>query len=151
MFNVPSAGNEFKQKQCVMFFMFGKRSASIGNDVEFAFVVGLTKDGAEATLILVVAGSRVDDEGVGPILSRIVNNSEQTAVPSSLKEQRAAGRRVPPLLTVSLQVRTLRGEDKSEKLQMDNRKKLARPKNCWTAEILSMPGKIPLGVKQKPR
>ena len=74
MFNAPSAGSEFKQKRCVILFMFRKRSASIGDNVEFAFVVSLAEHAAKATLVLVIAGGGVDDEGIRSVFARIVYN-----------------------------------------------------------------------------
>jgi hypothetical protein len=41
--------------------------------VELAFFVGLAEDGAEAALVLVVAGRGIDDESVRPVFTRMDN------------------------------------------------------------------------------
>jgi hypothetical protein len=46
--------------------------------VELAFLVGLTEDGAEAALVLVVAGRGVDDESVRLIFPRVIYDRFRT-------------------------------------------------------------------------
>jgi hypothetical protein len=98
VFNAPSAGSEFKQKRCVIFFMFRKRSASIGDNVEFAFVVSLAEHAAKATLVLVIAGSGVNNEGIRPIVARVVNNWFRTESSTEFIEgaKSSRGKRAAP-------------------------------------------------------
>ncbi len=40
----------------------------------FAFLVDLREDGTEATRLFVIAEAGVDDEGIGPVSSGVVDN-----------------------------------------------------------------------------
>jgi hypothetical protein len=52
--------------------MFGKQAASISYNMELAFLIGLAEDRTEAALIIVVAGSGVDDESIRSVFTRVI-------------------------------------------------------------------------------
>ena len=74
MFHAPDSSLHFEQERGVIAFMFLQFSAGIGNDAMFAILVDLCEDGTEATRLFVVAEAGVDNEGIGPVLSGVVDN-----------------------------------------------------------------------------
>ncbi len=74
MFHAPDCSLHFKQKRGIIALVFLQFSACICNDAMFAFLVHLCEDGSEAARLLVVAEAGVDNEGIGPVSSRVVDN-----------------------------------------------------------------------------
>jgi len=74
MLHAPDGSLHFKKKRGVIAFVFLQFSACIGNDAMFALLIDLREDGTEATRLFVVAEAGVDDEGIGPVSSGVVNN-----------------------------------------------------------------------------
>ncbi len=74
MLHAPDGGLHFKKKWGVIAFVFLQFLACIGNDAMFACLVDLREDGTEATRLFVVAEAGVDDEGIGPVSSGVVDN-----------------------------------------------------------------------------
>jgi hypothetical protein len=58
--------------------MFRERAASIGDDVECAFLISLAEDAAVAAFVFVIAGCCVDDENVRSVFARIINDRFRT-------------------------------------------------------------------------
>ncbi len=59
----------------------------------FAFLVDLCEDGSEAARLLVVAEDGVDNEGIGPVSSGVVNNWLGAEVSLQLEESLQGVRR----------------------------------------------------------
>ncbi len=74
MLHAPDGSLHFEKKQGVIAFVFLNFSARVGNDAMFAVLVDLRKDGAEATRLFIVAEAGVDDKGIGPVSSGVVDD-----------------------------------------------------------------------------
>jgi hypothetical protein len=74
MLHAPDGSLHFKKKRGVIALMFLQLSACISNDTMFAVLVDLREDGSEATRLFVIAEAGVDDEGIGPVSSGVVDN-----------------------------------------------------------------------------
>ncbi len=74
MLHAPDGSLHFKKKRGVIAFVFLQFSACIGNDAMFAILVDLCEDGTEATRLFIVAEAGVNNEGIGPISSGVVDN-----------------------------------------------------------------------------
>jgi hypothetical protein len=61
--------------------------------MELAFLVSLAEDGAEAALVLVVAGRGVDDESIRPVFSRVIHDGFRTESCSKFVEGSKSSRR----------------------------------------------------------
>ncbi len=74
MVHTPNCCLHFQQKGSIVLFVLLKLSASISDDTMFSGFVYLRQDGAEAAGVGVVSEGGVDDEGVRPVATRVVNN-----------------------------------------------------------------------------
>jgi hypothetical protein len=95
--HTPNGSLHFQQKGCVVAFVFLQLSAGICNDAMLAIRVDVSEDGAEATGLFVVTEAGVDDECIGPVASRVVDDRLGGEVRLEFKEslQGFRGKLVP--------------------------------------------------------
>ncbi len=74
MVHAPNGSLHLKQKRCVVAFVLLHISACICDDTMFTFVIDLCKNGPKAPWFSVVAEAGVDDQGIGPVSSRVIND-----------------------------------------------------------------------------
>ncbi len=74
MVHAPNGGLHFKQKRRVVAFMFSQLSASICYDAMFTFLVDLCKNGPKAPWFSFVAETGIDNKGIGPVSSRVIDD-----------------------------------------------------------------------------
>jgi hypothetical protein len=70
----PNSRLHFEEKWGVVAFMFLKPAACIGNDAVLAIRVDLGKDGPKAPGFFVITQTGIDDEGIGPVAARLVDD-----------------------------------------------------------------------------
>jgi hypothetical protein len=64
----------FQQKGSIVLLMLLQLPAGISDDTVFSGLVDLRQDGAEPAGVGGVSEGGVDDEGVRPVVTRVVNN-----------------------------------------------------------------------------
>ncbi len=107
MFHAPNGGLHLKQKRGVIALVFLQFSACICNDAMFAFLVDLCEDGSEAARLFVIAEAGVDNEGVGPVSSGVVDNWLRAEVSLQLEESLQGVRRQRQAAACRLSMRNL--------------------------------------------
>ena len=86
MVHAPNCRLHFKQKGCVVAFVFLQLSAGISDDTMLTFLVDLRKNGSKAPWLFVVAEAGIDNEGIGPVSSWVINDRLGAEVGLKLKK-----------------------------------------------------------------
>ncbi len=84
--HTPNGSLHFQQKRCVVAFVLLQLSAGICNDAMLTRWVNVCEDGTEATGLFVVTEAGIDDECVGSVTPRVVDNWLGAKVRLKLKE-----------------------------------------------------------------
>ncbi len=74
MVHAPNCRLHFEQKGSVVAFVFLQLSAGISDNTMLTFLIDLCKNGPKAPWLFVVAEAGVDNEGIGPIFSWVVDD-----------------------------------------------------------------------------
>ena len=70
--HAPNCCLHFKQKGCVVAFVFLQLSAGISDNTMLTFLINLRNNGSKAPWLFVVAEAGIDNEGVGPVSSGVI-------------------------------------------------------------------------------
>jgi hypothetical protein len=74
MVHAPDGSLHFKQKRCVVAFVFLQLSASICNNSVLAIWVNLSEDGPQAPWLLVMSQAGIGDDSIGPVPLGVVDD-----------------------------------------------------------------------------
>ncbi len=74
MVHAPNCRLHFKQKGCVVAFVFLQFSAGISDNTMLTFLVNLRKNCPKAPWLFVVAEAGIDNKGIGPVSSGVIND-----------------------------------------------------------------------------
>ena len=74
MFHAPDSSLHFEQERSVIAFVLLQLSAGIGNYTMFAIWINLGQDSSEAARLFVVAEAGVNNEGIGPVFSGVIDD-----------------------------------------------------------------------------
>ena len=74
MVHAPNCCLHFKQKGCVVAFVFLQLPAGISDNTMLTFLVNLRKNGPKAPWLFVVTEAGIDNKGIGPVTSGVVND-----------------------------------------------------------------------------
>ena len=86
MVHAPNCCLHLKQKGRVVALVFLQLSACISDDTMFTFLVNLRKNCTKAAWLFVVTEAGIDNEGIGPVTSGVVNDRLRAEVGLKFKK-----------------------------------------------------------------
>ncbi len=74
MFHAPDSSLHFEQERSIVAFVFLQLSAGIGDYTMLAIGINLCEDSSEAARLFVIAEAGVNNEGIGPVFSGVIDD-----------------------------------------------------------------------------